>query len=95
MENDKKPLNSESLPGQGGVNWKPGIELFSQVSVWIVVPIVLALIVGKALDNYFNTKPVLFFICIGLAFLFTCIGMVRVVRKYIKNLKDIEENTKK
>ena len=87
MDNDKKPLNGESW-------WKPGIALLGEVSTWIVVPIVLALIVGKSLDSHFNTKPLLFFISISLAFIITCIGMVRVVRNYIKKLKEIEESEK-
>ncbi len=84
MENDKKAMSSEPW-------WKPGIELFSQVSGWIIVPIVLALIVGKTLDSYFNTKPTLFLISIATAFVFTCIGMVRVVKNYNRKLKEIEE----
>lgn len=92
MNKDEKELKVDNLPRQGGVNWKQGVELFSQVSTWIIVPIVLALVVGKSLDNHFNTKPTLFFVSIITAFIFTCIGMVRVVRKYIKKLKSIEES---
>lgn len=84
MVNDEKALNNEPW-------WKPGIELFSQVSVWIVTPIVLALIIGKSLDNYFGTKPVIFLTLTGLGFIFTCIGMVRVIRKYLNKLKEIEQ----
>jgi Kef-type K+ transport system membrane component KefB len=88
MDKDKKPLNSEPW-------WKPGITLLSEVSTWIIVPIVLALIVGKSLDTHYNTKPTLFLICVAVAFLFTCIGMIRVVKRYIKTLKDLEEENKK
>jgi F0F1-type ATP synthase assembly protein I len=88
MINDKKPLNGEPW-------WKPAMGLFSEVSMWIVAPIIIALIVGKSLDSHYHTKPTLFLISTGIAFLFTCIGMVRVVQKYIKKIKEIEDKTKK
>lgn len=69
--------------------WKPGIEIFSQVSTWIVVPIILALVVGKGLDSHYGTKPIIFLVFAGLGFLFSCFGIVRVVKDYIKKLKDI------
>lgn len=84
MVNDKKPLNGEPW-------WKGGVELFSQVSAWIVAPIVIALIVGKSLDSHFGTRPAIFLILTGVGFVFTCIGMVRVIKKYIKKLKEIEQ----
>ncbi len=87
MDKDIKPLDGEPW-------WKPGIKLLSEVSTWIVAPIVLALIIGKSLDSHYNTKPTLFLICTGVAFLFTCLGMFRVVKKYIKTLKEIEQKEK-
>lgn len=77
---DKNNLNGEPW-------WKQGIRLFSQVSGWVVVPIILALIVGKALDNYFNTKPFIFLGLTGIAFLFSIFGIVRVVSKYMKEIE--------
>jgi len=74
-----------------GIWWKPAVELFSQVSTWIVVPIILALIVGKGLDQHYGTKPLIFLILAGAGFLFSLIGIVRVIRKYIEELKKIEE----
>lgn len=71
--------------------WKAGVELFSQVSMWIVAPIILALIAGKSLDNHFGTKPTIFLILTGVGFIFTCVGMVRVIRKYLNKLKEIEQ----
>ena len=75
--------------------WKPGVEIFSQVSVWIVVPIILALVFGKMLDAYYGTKPIIFLVLAGLGFLFSCFGIVRVVRKYIKEMKDLAEKKSK
>ncbi len=83
-ENDQKLNNN-------GPWWKPGVELFSEVSTWIVAPILVALFLGKYLDNRFNTKPVIFLSLAGLGFIITCIGIVRNVRSYTKKLKDIEK----
>lgn len=74
--------------------WKPGIEIFSQVSGWIVGPIILALIAGKALDSHYGTKPWIFLGLAGIGFLFSCIGIVRVVKRYIKKLQEIDKNSK-
>lgn len=82
MEEQKKNLNT------GGPWWKPGMQILSEVSTWIVAPIVLALIFGKMLDTRYGTRPIIFLIFAGLGFLVTCFGMFRVVKNYIKNLKD-------
>ena len=87
MNEGKPNLNNSSEPW-----WKPGMQILSEVSTWIVAPIVLALVGGKALDNHFHTKPYLFFACVGLAFLVTAYGIVRAVRNYMKTLREIEKN---
>ena len=77
------------------LDWKTALELFSQVSSWVVAPIVLALIFGKMLDARFGTEPVIFLILAGAGFLITCLGIVRVVKNYIKKLKDLVEKEQK
>lgn len=84
MDEDKQNLNN-------GPWWKPGMQILSEVSTWIVVPIVLALIFGKMLDEHFGTRPVVFLCLTGFAFLITCFGMFRVVRNYINKLKDTDK----
>ena len=86
MEKDKKKLD-----------WKPAFQIFSQVSTWVVVPIILALIIGKALDSHFGTDPWIFLGSTGFAFLISSYGIVRVVMKYMKTIeKEIKkENEQK
>ncbi|MFH1200777.1 MAG: AtpZ/AtpI family protein [bacterium] len=89
---DENNQNNNDLPRQGGgLWWKPAVELFAQVSTWVVVPIVLALIFGKMLDVRYGTKPIIFLVFAGLGFLITCFGLFRVIKDYIKKLKDIEK----
>jgi F0F1-type ATP synthase assembly protein I len=83
--------NKQIMNNMKGPWWKEGIAIFTQVSVWIVVPILLALFVGKALDAHFGTKPVIFLILAGIGFLFSCFGIVRVINKYMKEIKDLAE----
>ena len=86
MEDNKPNLNKSSGPW-----WKPAMEILSEVSTWIVVPIVLALVVGKALDTHYGTKPIFFLGLAGFGFLITCFGMYRVVKNYVKKIQDTDK----
>ncbi|OHA43743.1 MAG: hypothetical protein A3G59_01680 [Candidatus Taylorbacteria bacterium RIFCSPLOWO2_12_FULL_47_20] len=78
--------NEQNL-NKGNNWWKPGVEIFTQVSGWIAGPIILALIAGKALDTHFGTKPLIFLGLTGVAFLISSFGIVRVVSKYMKDIE--------
>ena len=65
---------------------RQGLEIFSQVSTWIVFPIIGALIIGKALDTSYGTAPVIFLVSTGAAFLISIFGIVRVAIKYARKL---------
>jgi len=71
--------------------WKPGVEIFSQISIWVVIPIVAALIIGKWLDGRYGTRPWIFLGLTGLGFLVSIFGIVRTVQAYIRK---IEKNGK-
>ena len=73
------------------IDWKPAFIIFSRVSAWIIVPIVLALIIGKALDKHYGTDPFIFLGFSVLGFLISSYGIVRVVGRY---MKEIENNNK-
>ncbi len=90
MEEDKKQPNSG-----GGAWWAPAVQIFSDVSTWIVVPIVCALIFGKMLDTHFGTTPTIFLSLAGFAFLITCFGMYRVIKNYMKKLQSTEREEQK
>ncbi len=61
--------------------------MFSQVSGWIVVPLLLALIVGKKFDTHFGTAPWLFLGATALGFAVSSFGIVRTAFAYIRNIK--------
>lgn len=72
--------------------WAPGVRLVGDVSAWIIVPIVGALVLGKFLDQRFGTEPVMFFVLAGFGFLVTGYGIFKVVRDYMKKLQKKERN---
>ncbi|MBY0376801.1 AtpZ/AtpI family protein [Patescibacteria group bacterium] len=72
--------------------WEPAAAIFSEVSTWVVVPIVISLIVGKSLDAHFGTKPWMFLGLTLLAFIVSIFGIVKVVRKYMEKIKDESKN---
>ena len=81
MKENKKVLDG------GKPLWATGVEMFSQISMWIVAPIVGALVVGKSLDAHYGTKPWMFIGMAGLGFLVTLIGIVRIVLKYVRQME--------
>jgi F0F1-type ATP synthase assembly protein I len=86
MEKQEKKLYNNS-----GAWWAPAMRIMGDISSWIVVPIVLALIFGKMLDAHFGTKPILFLICAGVGFIFTCYGIFKTMKDYTKKLKKEEK----
>ncbi len=76
------------------IDWKPAFDIFSKVSTWVIVPIILALIIGKALDKHYGTDPWIFLACTGLGFIISSYGIVRVVFKYMKTLEMEDKNKK-
>lgn len=67
------------------------LNIFGEVSAWVVVPIMVALVAGKYLDGRFGTKPWIFISATALAFLFSMAGITKILAKY---LKEIEKETK-
>jgi F0F1-type ATP synthase assembly protein I len=74
--------------------WKPAFEVFSEISTWIAVPIIIAVITGKALDSRFGTKPWIFIGFVIFAFIISSFGLVRSVKRYADRIKKIEKEEK-
>lgn len=63
------------------------LNIFGEISTWVIVPIVLALIAGKYLDGRFDTKPWIFFALTGVAFIVSIFGIGKILIKYIKEIE--------
>jgi predicted permease len=85
---------NKNLPRQSGPWWKPAFEIFSEISTYIAVPIICALIAGKALDKHYGTAPILLLVMVALSFLVTSFGIIKAVKKYSAKIKKDTNNLK-
>jgi len=74
--------------------WQQGLVVFVQISGWIMGPIILALFLGKWLDNKYQTDPRYLLICVAVAFVISNVGLVREVVRYSRKMKKMEKNKK-
>jgi len=74
--------------------WQPGILMFSRMSGWIIGPIVLAIFLGKWLDQRYGTEPWLFLGTVGLAFIISMFGLVRDAFREMEKLSKEDKDKK-
>ena len=67
--------------------WQPALIVFAEVTGWIAVPIIIALYLGRYLDEKNNSEPWFFLGLTGVAFIISCTGMVIVAGKYIRQIE--------
>jgi F0F1-type ATP synthase assembly protein I len=84
-------MGSENSEENKKLWWRPAMEFFGQISGWIVFPIIVALFLGRYLDNKFDRAPMFLIICVIIAFAITLFGLVR---QTLKAAKKIEEQIK-
>jgi F0F1-type ATP synthase assembly protein I len=77
----------ENNKNNNGIWWKPAFEIFSEISTWIAVPIILAVVAGKALDDHYGTKPWMLIGAVIIAFLISSYGMVKAVKNFTNKIK--------
>ena len=68
------------------------IRLLSNITAWIVGPVIIGVFLGKWLDQKFNTEPWLFLTSVGVCFLVSMFGLVQ---NALTEFKKIEEEYKK
>jgi len=72
--------------------WQPGIILFGRLSGWIAGPVILAIFLGRWLDEKYGTDPWFFIFLTGGAFLISSFG---IVRDSLREIKRIEKESPK
>lgn len=66
-------------------NWYAlALEIGGTATGWIVIPALIALFAGQWLDQRFHTDPIIFLTLIGLAFITSVIGIIRMAQNYLK-----------
>ncbi|KKW01879.1 MAG: hypothetical protein A2898_05085 [Candidatus Kerfeldbacteria bacterium RIFCSPLOWO2_01_FULL_48_11] len=78
--------------GQNVPWWEPALKLFGEVTGLIAAPIVIALYVGRWLDERFDTDPIFFIGITAMAMILSTIAIVRISTRY---MKEMEKNDKK
>ncbi|HBI50493.1 MAG TPA: hypothetical protein DDY21_01445 [Candidatus Moranbacteria bacterium] len=63
--------------------WQPGLVLFTRLSAWIAIPVVIAVIIGKYLDRVFHSQPWLMLASVSISFVVSIVMLVRIGLKEI------------
>ncbi len=83
--NEKEKNNGIEVPW-----WRDSLLSFMKVSALFAIPIIIALYLGKYLDDKFHTTPWLFLGLTGLSFM---ISLSYIYISMIKYLKSLGEDT--
>ncbi len=67
--------------------WVEPLKMFFRLSAWIVFPVLLGVLLGKWLDNRYNSSPKWFLIVVGLSFVISMAGLVKDALKEYKNIE--------
>lgn len=91
----KKQANHDVANGDQEVSWwQPSVVLFGRLSGWIAFPVIIALFVGKWLDQRYQTDPWLFLLSVGVAFVASSIGIVKEASNAMKNISGADKRKK-
>jgi F0F1-type ATP synthase assembly protein I len=64
------------------------IKIFVRISVWVAIPIILALFIGKWIDAKYSTAPWGFLGTMGLAFIISMVAIAKICIQYIREIED-------
>lgn len=85
MVEQQKQENTESNFSQNNQWWKPAMFFYAKVTSWIILPLAIALFLGKYARESLGSQ-VWFFIAVILGFLITCFGIYREIKTYQKEV---------
>jgi len=71
--------------------WKPSLDLFIRLSSLIAAPVILAVFVGRWLDDKYQSEPWLFLACTGLAFVISMFGLIKITLQEFKKITNTKE----
>lgn len=71
--------------------WQPALVIFARMSGWIFFPILAGIFIGKWLDERYGTEPWLFLLVLGLSFVISITGLIKIS---VEEMKKIEKEEK-
>lgn len=72
--------------------WKSAyIKVFTEISAWIVGPVLVSILIGNYLDQRFNSAPWILGVALALSFTLSMVMIVKIAKKYEK---DLDKNNK-
>lgn len=74
--------------------WQPALVVFAKLSGWIGLPIIIALFLGRWLDNKYNSSPWLLLGSIGLAFTLSMAGLIKETINEYKKIDRLSKGEK-
>jgi len=72
--------------------WEPAMEVFYQVTGLIAGPIIIALFLGRYLDDKYQSGQKFFFILLALAFVVSITGIMTLTKRYAKKTAEEVKN---
>lgn len=85
MEKEKTvPVAQKKIQDQ--VWWQGALFMFFRLSAWVVVPVLLATLFGKWLDEKYESAPFGLMSIVGLAFLISMFGLIKEASKEFKKI---------
>ena len=74
-----KPANAgESGDEKKEIWWLPAMYIFFRAAAWIAGPVIIALYIGRSLEDKYGSGSHLILISVALAFIVTMIGLVKI-----------------
>lgn len=75
-------------PNNKKQSWFNGeyLKVFTRISAYIVVPVLISAFVGNYLDKRFGTAPWILGVALAFSFTFSMIAIVKIAKKYDKEV---------
>jgi len=75
--------------------WGPVMRILVSITAWIAGPVIIGSLIGRWLDQKFNTGPWLFLIAVGICFLVSMFGLTIMALKEFKKIDEEYKNKAK
>lgn len=93
--NNEQNINKSKKNNEKTAWWNPPLILFMRLSVWIVIPVLMGVFIGKWLDKKYNSEPWFFIGTVGAAFIISMFALIVITIKEYKKIGNELKNKDK